>query len=219
MDQIYKDNFAKANINGTKLLEMVTPQSWEKIGVTNQQHMEQLLYNVQSLQKARFFNFNKYRVFEKIERHRQKVKAPHENFEDLDYLVESLSDTDLIVRTYLNPEDIPESDLEKWSNIERQNTDPDDVVTIDDNETPDSKAFFKGELKLRVKLVVTEITRNAATKSIRKILSPIISQIPSFANEYGMFHTALIVGLFFIQFFLYFYHFISCFRSLVFGME
>ncbi|EFC37592.1 predicted protein [Naegleria gruberi] len=47
--------------------------------------------------------------------------------------------------------------------------------------------------KLRVKIIVTEITDSAGTKAIRQILSPLLSKT-KFLPDMGMFHSAIMVG-------------------------
>jgi hypothetical protein len=53
--------------------------------------------------------------------------------------------------------------------------------------------------KFPVKLVITEIMQSEKTKCIRKALSPIASFIPTLSQEYGMFHTALIIGPWYLE--------------------
>lgn len=55
------------------------------------------------------------------------------------------------------------------------------------------------KFKLPVKLVVTEMVRNSNYKTARKLLSPVISQIPQFSKEFGIFHTAIIVGPWYLE--------------------
>jgi hypothetical protein len=53
--------------------------------------------------------------------------------------------------------------------------------------------------------VVTEICHSSVDKTIRKILSPIISKIPlSTNNEFGLFHTAIMIVPFYGYFFIIF---------------
>lgn len=52
---------------------------------------------------------------------------------------------------------------------------------------------------MTIKLVITELLHTNKQKSIRKVLSPIISSIPSLSPKFGIFHTALIVGPFFLE--------------------
>eukprot|EP01027_Heterolobosea_sp_BB2_P015521 GEZU01022202.1.p1 GENE.GEZU01022202.1~~GEZU01022202.1.p1 ORF type:complete len:264 (-),score=34.97 GEZU01022202.1:145-936(-) len=46
--------------------------------------------------------------------------------------------------------------------------------------------------KVKVKLVITELAPN--TKHLRYFLSPVLCAIPSGSHDFGLFHTALIVG-------------------------
>jgi hypothetical protein len=57
----------------------------------------------------------------------------------------------------------------------------------------------KPEQQLKVKLIVTEIAHTDSLKTARKLLSPVISSVPSLSDKFGMFHTSLIVGPWFLE--------------------
>jgi len=53
--------------------------------------------------------------------------------------------------------------------------------------------------KFAIKLVVSEISHTATEKDFRKAISPFASIIPNIKSEYGMFHTALVVGPWYLE--------------------
>lgn len=61
----------------------------------------------------------------------------------------------------------------------------------------------KSKQKLRIKLVITEITSRNSTKSLRRILCPIMDTIGPYIDKtlprFGMFHSALIIGPWYIE--------------------
>ena len=51
-----------------------------------------------------------------------------------------------------------------------------------------------------MKIVVTEILHTNKSKNVRKLLSPIVSAaVPKLQNEFGFFHTAIIIGPWYLE--------------------
>jgi hypothetical protein len=57
---------------------------------------------------------------------------------------------------------------------------------------PDSTVIY-------VKLVITEIMHSDFGKQFRKLISPFVSNIPLLKQEFGMFHSALIIGPWYLE--------------------
>lgn len=53
--------------------------------------------------------------------------------------------------------------------------------------------------RIVVKLVITEISHSNEQKTIRRALSPVASIIPNVGQQYGMFHTALVIGPWYLE--------------------
>jgi hypothetical protein len=103
--------------------------------------------------------------------------------------VESLCDVEQIQKTYLsnNLDSLP---LEEF-------VDEDELKEIEESKKIQSQ---QKNVKLRVKLVITEICHSDTDKALRMVLSPIISKIPIVnSGDFGLFHTALIIGPFYLE--------------------
>ena len=118
---------------------------------------------------------------------------------NLEDKVQSLSDPEEIRKTYLNPS-VLESDLSEF--VEEEIKDNPDGIHLVNNEN--GLSIYKPEQKIAVKLIVTEIVHSDKHKSLRRILSPVISCIPNLGSDFGMFHTALIVGPYVVFFEIFF---------------
>jgi hypothetical protein len=74
----------------------------------------------------------------------------------------------------------------------------DDVDEITDDELAESArdpdiAMNLTENTVKVKIVVSEIAQNNATKAIRRLISPVISRL-DISPDMGLFHSALLIG-------------------------
>ena len=57
---------------------------------------------------------------------------------------------------------------------------------------------------VRVKLIITEIPVSSSDKTLRKLLSPILTKF-DMNQKFGFFHTAIVIGPWFVNFFWIFY--------------
>lgn len=65
----------------------------------------------------------------------------------------------------------------------------------DINDKASIEDIFAANFKtLRIKLIITELSNNDANKKLRNFVSPIMYQVPALRREFGIFHSALIVG-------------------------
>lgn len=72
---------------------------------------------------------------------------------------------------------------------------------IDLNQVQVEDSYYKKFIstrKLKVKIVIVEIHKNTTQRTIRKMLSPVMNQFDAF-NTFGMFHSALIVGPWYLE--------------------
>lgn len=122
----------------------------------------------------------------------------------MNYMVKSLCDVNEIKKTYLSIDRLTSKDFDKW--LSRDNVQDESEIMefkeyLQEYDFPilEVFTFFSNEHKLRVKLVITEICHSDAQKTIRKIISPVISSIPNLNNKFGMFHTAIIVGPWYLE--------------------
>jgi len=59
--------------------------------------------------------------------------------------------------------------------------------------------YTQPHAEIPVRLIITEILNSQSQKTLRSLLSPITSAVPSLSQEFGMFHTALVVGPWYIE--------------------
>jgi hypothetical protein len=64
-------------------------------------------------------------------------------------------------------------------------------------EESEKKELFVGKT-VKVKLVIAEICKSNTQKAIRKMLSPILTTFDN-NQQFGMFHSALIVGPWYLE--------------------
>jgi len=74
---------------------------------------------------------------------------------------------------------------------------------FEEEETAPDDTDFESNLqktneKLKIKLVITEISQTKKDKDLRKLLSPFASAF-NLSPQFGMFHSALIVGPWYLE--------------------
>jgi hypothetical protein len=74
---------------------------------------------------------------------------------------------------------------------------------LEDIEKENKNTFMQVKKKIRIKLVIAEICKNNTQKAIRKLLSPILTTFDT-QQQFGMFHSALIVGPWYLEWFFLF---------------
>lgn len=57
----------------------------------------------------------------------------------------------------------------------------------------DSQNHYKIKNKIKIKLIITEITTSKSKKSLRKLISPFTTSL-GLSPQFGMFHSALVIG-------------------------
>lgn len=111
---------------------------------------------------------------------------------DMENMVKSLCDKERIRKVYLSTTKLTSEQLKRWTNDMNRDGESFEII-------PEQEPREFSEMKLRIKLVVTEFVHSDREKTLRRVLSPIISSIPTLRSEFGMFHTALIVGPWYLE--------------------
>ena len=144
---------------------------------------------------------NRNKVAEKI---KNMTRMYSKSSANLDFFVKSLSDVNELQKTYLDPSFLGES-LNEFNNYENQMYDYDSEDEIDDimieGDTKEVKTILKKGKKFRlpVKFIIAEIVHSNAIKTLRQLFSPVLSGIPKYQKEFGMFHTAIIIGPWYLE--------------------
>jgi hypothetical protein len=91
--------------------------------------------------------------------------------------------------TFLNPDFLEDYFKE---NIKEEDLLNDNYDMLDFSAT-------RKKTKFPVKLVVSEITKSKKSKNLRRFVSPFMKIIPDIDSEFGWFHSALIVGPWYLE--------------------
>lgn len=57
----------------------------------------------------------------------------------------------------------------------------------------DSQNQYQIKKKIKIKMIITEITTSKSKKSLRKLISPFTTTL-GLSPQFGMFHSALVIG-------------------------
>lgn len=76
--------------------------------------------------------------------------------------------------------------------------DVDDEIDFDELEKQDSNPKAQLKDKVTIKLIVAEIAKSNKEKTVRKLLSPIMSNL-DVSPAFGWFHSALVIGPWYIE--------------------
>ncbi len=85
---------------------------------------------------------------------------------------------------------------------DKENVDQQQHVNIDDyEESPEEeeRVPFSSNSNLRIKFIVSEISKNPVEKNFKKIISPFVSKLNN-APDFGLFHVALAIGPWKVEF-------------------
>lgn len=83
---------------------------------------------------------------------------------------------------------------------------PDDLEDLDvllqdleqEQDQPHFKALQKNKNRVKIKLVIAEICKSSAQKTLRKMLSPVLTKFDH-QQQFGMFHSAIVIGPWYIE--------------------
>lgn len=122
--------------------------------------------------------------------------------------VDTVKTQSQLVSAAVNTHSSPEGTLHASAAADGDGTIDDSIPKFDEDESTFFSNFNPSleknkKQKLRIKLVITEITHKNSTKSLRRILCPIMETIGPYVDKtlprFGMFHSALIVGPWYID--------------------
>jgi len=210
---VYGKVWRDQKITGRELVAMQEEDLLE-LGVSRD-YAAQMMTTIQDLSVNRKFNKNEFILIQKIQKMTSKFGTSSRNQNWL-YLAKSLASEEQVKKTYLSP--LPVHDqLEKHLDTGEVDDGDDESMPAfanssggdtnaingedllgDGNGTPISTKTSETK-KIPVKLVVTEMINSAAFKTVRKLLSPIMNSVPNLQHEFGIFHTAIIVGPWYLE--------------------
>jgi len=178
--------FKVSKMTGPQLLKL-SLDDLKGFGLKSMGQRAHVKEEIEKLQQNRYFDSKQQSIYLKF----SKIDMSNNKFVRMGNWVESLCDEKLIKQTYLSP------NLEILPSSEEELISTEDLADI---RMFGQSAMKQTSYKLRVKLVITEICHSSLDKALRMILSPIISKIPSVSSgEFGLFHTALIIGPFYLE--------------------
>eukprot|EP01080_Neovahlkampfia_damariscottae_P009363 gene9363-1574_t len=208
------------SVNGNDLLTM-DYDTIQGIGVQDIRIIGIILQNIAVINEMRVFNFAKFAIANKV--HKSVQTAPQLKNRKLKLrqvleIVDNLSSAKSLKASYLNPKsrnvkkllDIMEANVLGGSTLEEdtleRKSDKDlrpgeeviSVITEDVNmkeETVDKPT--NKEPMLKVKIVITSTEH--ITDKTRKIVSPLVNPIKNINSQFGLFHTALIIGPYYLD--------------------
>lgn len=174
-----KEKFIENKIDGEKLekidenvlMEMKIPYHL----------ISSLSSSIKNLKIIRSFDFGSYKVAIKLSK--QTKGKVNTTPEQMLRISKNLSNPDSLKNSYLSVKD---ENVLNLLNILK------DSIEIEDEQEIEQE--FKS--KVKVKLILTNIETN---DTLRKVLSPFINFLNTKSLEYGLFHTALIVGPFYLE--------------------
>jgi hypothetical protein len=196
MNEKFEKEFRENDIDGKALIAM-NDEQLKAIGIKSLGKRLKLQKEIEKLKVKRTYSLNEHFVMSKFEKMDPKFLKSVGNVDDK---VQSLCDVEEIKKTYLSPTFV-DPELEK--HIQEEMEEEKDGIQLAKHESSLATVLFnelrKPDQKIPVKLVVTEIVHSDKHKSIRRILSPVVSSIPSLSSDFGMFHTSLIVGPWYLE--------------------
>ncbi len=106
-----------------------------------------------------------------------------------------LSDPKSMRNTFLDPSFLKDYYKE---NMKDEDFFDNETMTVIDSDMGLS-VIKKDGYKFPVKLVIGEISDKGGVKNFRRATSPLLQKIPKFKNEFGLFHSALIIGPWYLE--------------------
>eukprot|EP01080_Neovahlkampfia_damariscottae_P005821 gene5821-9644_t len=175
--------FMDSEINGS-ILDLLDEGILKRFGV-KQSMIPIVLKVISELKLSKSFDFATYKIANKL-----KKTTKSNDLDQIFELSKSLATEKSLRNTYLSTNDESVYKLVKQLKETLKTVD-----STDENEQNISNEILF-EKKLKVKLVITNIKTN---ETLRKIFSPFINFAKPKSFEYGLFHTALIVGPFYLE--------------------
>lgn len=212
---LYRNSFTDESITGERLLSL-TLEDLAELGVSSFGIRHKLLQCIENLRNDGF-NPDYYVVLDKVE----KVRFFRRELDlvEMEASAKCLTYKEHMRDTYLNSSKIGQRDLFKWKQrFEREQRQKQqqqqqrqqhggqeqDCKNIGlDSTLAESKFDLSDDtpISVPIKLVITEITKKRTAQSLRKIIAPLSAVFAKNDSlEYGIFHAALIVGTWYLEF-------------------
>lgn len=200
----YAESFRINNIDGKQLLEELDDKMMrDELDIENYGHRKMILAGIEMLRKARVFDPSANVLFEKI---RRKSDYFGTNQHEWVFLANSLAKSQSLKDYYLA---LDQEQLDKIMEKLPAEVEEDkgfDLIDSSNSENNSLEGLEKMQggpssrkPKVRVKLVITEISSGAGSRTLRSLLSPLMYSIPQLRREFGIFHSALIIGPWYLE--------------------
>lgn len=201
----YAEAFRINQIDGKQLLEELDDKMMrDELDIDNYGHRKMILAGIEMLRKARVFDPSANVLFEKI---RRKSDYFGTNQHEWVFLANSLAKSQSLKDYYLT---LDQEQLDKIMEKLPQEAEEDkgfDLVEGANNDAFNSLEALEKiqggnssrKPKIRVKLVITEISSSTGSRTLRSLLSPLMYSIPQLRREFGIFHSALIIGPWYLE--------------------
>lgn len=187
LKEVLGPSFEQKKMNGESL-QQIKLQDMKTLVAQDYFNLHRSAFvHIRSLQRSEMCSMDKFRVLEKLER--IAIQEREMNFDKLEEIAADLCDPELIRKHYLN---LNKSAPEETVKEEVAN---EDGVSIVNQDTLDAQP----EARLRVKLIICELSPLKQVQNLRRFISPFVSKIPALGGQYGIFHTALMVGPFYLE--------------------
>jgi hypothetical protein len=193
-------SFKNNKVNGKTLLSIGDDKGLTALGIQDEGHREVLIEAINSLRIGRVFEKNRFNLVKKIQALIQ-LKSSSKSASEIESLVQALASKETLKHTYLKMDTVREM-LKTGDEQEEEEEEPNEFDDLEKSLGISSAVFQKHAkemTKFPVKLVITEILHSKQMQNVRKALSPFASFIPTLNQEYGIFHTALIVGPWYLE--------------------
>lgn len=122
-------------------------------------------------------------LFNDLEQKQQQINAQQEK--ERTGFLSSVSSGGVSAPEQYKPEDLDDLDV-LLQDLEQE------------QEQPHFRALQKSKNRVKVKLVIAEICKSSAQKTLRKMLSPVLTKFDH-QQMFGMFHSAIVIGPWYIE--------------------
>ncbi len=194
MESVFGAIVEREKFDGTRLTQLTAEDLNRLFNYENSIVVQSIWQEIQLLKSKKFFSKNKFKISQKFER-----LFKDSDLSDLDDIIKEFSDKELFRKIYLNCDDIAKAEETLKDVQEEEGTKVFANDTYDISVDLDRLRRYKKLTKLKVQLVICELSPIEALKNVRKVISPIVSKIPQLKPQFGIFHTALVIGPFYLE--------------------
>lgn len=185
-------SFGENDIDGS-IIEELDETTMTNIGI-DEQEQRKLLTEIQRVKKNRTFSRSRWAVKSKFERF-PGFSSESREFQEM---IDSLCDSAQLKHRFLNTSDLAKHTKMFSSSSSDGKKRGQAIMKTYEDVDGDLEKFLDNRIK--IKIVVTEILQSNRSKNIRTLISPIVNGvIPSLQTDFGFFHTALIIGPWYLE--------------------